>query len=105
MTDSMPVVLSVDDSSTDEVQAELDEDGGSLWSLVAGRGSSVACEVAEKLQMIDEMGVMAPARLKALTEVMAVLRSSPTGVAWDEPIAVPAGDLVLLMQMVLQRLS
>ena len=43
--------------------------------------------------------------LKALSELQAVLRSTPAGLNWESPICVPAGDLVLVMQMAMQRLG
>jgi len=76
-----------------------------LWSLVAGHDSSIASGVAESIATIQNEGITAAARLKALSELQAVLRSTPAGLNWESPICVPAGDLVLVMQMAMQRLG
>ncbi len=44
-------------------------------------------------------------RLKALSEMQAILRNTSVGLDWEDPISVPAGDLMLVIQMALQRLG
>ena len=81
-------------------------EGADLWGLVLGDESTIASGVADGLdQLQDQPGRLAGARLKALAELQAVLRGSSCGVEWDSPITVPAGDLVLVMQLALGRLS
>jgi hypothetical protein len=81
-------------------------EGADLWGLVLGDESSIASGVADGLaQLQDQPGRLAGARLKALAELQAVLRHSSCGVEWDSPIAVPAGDLVLVMQLAMGRLG
>ena len=87
------------------VSSSLPE-GTDLWGLVVGDDSSIASGVADGLAQLQEQpGRLAAARLKALAELQAVLRHSSCGVEWDAPITVPTGDLVLVLQLALQRLS
>jgi hypothetical protein len=73
---------------------------------VVGDDASIASGVADGLmQLQDQSGRLAAARLKALAELQAVLRSSSCGVEWGDAISVPVGDLVLVMQLALQRLQ
>jgi hypothetical protein len=39
-----------------------------------------------------------------LAQLQAVLRSHSNGIDWDHPIAVPSDDLVLVVQLAIQRL-
>lgn len=81
-------------------------DGTDLWSLVVGDDATIASGVAAGLEQLqDQPGRLASARLKALAELQTVLRSHTNGIDWDHPIAVPAGDLVLVLQLALQRLG
>jgi len=87
------------------VSSSLPE-GTDLWGLVVGDDASIASGVADGLMQLQEQpGRLAAARLKALAEMQAVLRNSSCGLDWDAPITVPAGDLVLVMQLALQRLQ
>ena len=84
---------------------QIKEQGMNLWSLVAGHDASIASGVAESIATIQTDGITAAARLKALSELQAVLRSTSVGLDWESPVCVPAGDLVLVMQMAMQRLG
>ena len=84
---------------------QIREEGMNLWSLVAGHDSSISSGVAESIATIQNEGITAAARLKALSELQAVLRSTSVGLDWESPVCVPAGDLVLVMQMAMQRLG
>lgn len=76
-----------------------------LWSLVLGQDSSIASQICEVLQLLrDQPDHLAGARLKALAEVQVLLRQTSAGTDWEEMVSVPAGDLVLIAQMALQRL-
>ncbi|QVV66763.1 hypothetical protein [Synechococcus sp. LA31] len=80
-------------------------EGTDLWALVVGDEGCIASGVAEGLEQLQEQpGRLASARLKALAELQAVLRSQSNGVAWDAPITVPVGDLVLVVQLAMERL-
>ena len=86
--------------------AESLPDGTTLWDLVVGDEGSIASGVAAGLQQIAEQpGRLASARLKALAELQAVLRSHSNGIDWEQSIHVPAGDLVLVLQLAMQRLQ
>ncbi len=37
--------------------------------------------------------------------MQAILRNTSVGLDWEDPIAVPAGDLLLIVQMAMQRLG
>ena len=88
------------------VAAESLPDGTTLWDLVVGDEGSIASGVAAGLQQIaDQPGRLASARLKALAELQAVLRSHSNGIDWEHSIHVPAGDLVLVLQLAMQRLQ
>ena len=83
----------------------MSQDGLNLWSLVLGQQSSVKSEICDVLQLLrDEPDHMAGARLKALAEVQALLRQTPAGTGWEEMVNVPAGDLLLVVQMAMARL-
>ena len=84
---------------------QIKEQGMNLWSLVAGHDASIASGEAESISTILTDGITAAARLKALSELQAVLRSTSVGLNWESPVCVPAGDLVLVMQMAIQRLG
>ena len=84
---------------------QIKEQGMNLWSLVAGHDASIASGVAESITTIQTEGITAAARLKALSELQAVLRSTSVGLDWESPVCVPAGDLVLVLQMAMQRLG
>jgi hypothetical protein len=83
---------------------QIREEGMNLWSLVAGHDAAISSDVAENINGIELQGITAAARLKALSEIQAVLRSTSVGCDWEDPVCVPAGDLVLVAQMALQRL-
>lgn len=81
-------------------------EGTDLWALVVGDDASIASGVAAGLEQLkDQPGRLASARLKALAELQAVLRTHGNGIDWNDPISVPAGDLVLVVQLALQRLG
>jgi len=83
----------------------VSQDGLNLWSLVLGQQSSVESEICEVMQLLrDEPDHMAGARLKALAEVQALLRQTPAGTRWEATVNVPAGDLLLIVQMAMARL-
>ena len=84
---------------------QIKEQGMNLWSLVAGHDASIASGEAESIATIQTDGITAAARLKAQSELQAVLRSTSVGLDWESPVCVPAGDLVLVMQMAMQRLG
>jgi hypothetical protein len=80
-------------------------EGTDLWALVVGDDCSIASGVADGLAQLQEQpGRLASARLKALAELQAVMRNQSNGVAWDAPITVPVGDLVLVVQLAMERL-
>ena len=83
----------------------VSQDGLNLWSLVLGQESAVESQISDVLQLLrDEPDHMAGARLKALAEVQALLRQTPAGTGWEEMVNVPAGDLLLVVQMAMARL-
>ena len=84
---------------------QIKEQGMNLWSLVAGHDASIASGEAESIATIQTDGITAAARLKALSKLQTVLRSTSVGLDWKSPVCVPAGDLVLVMQMAMQRLG
>ena len=84
---------------------QIREDGLNLWSLVSGHEVSIGSGVADGLSKIQAEEITAAARLKALSELQAVLRSTSVALDWESPVCVPAGDLVLVFQMALQRLG
>ena len=84
---------------------QIREDGLNLWSLVSGHEVSIGSGVADGLSKIQAEEITAAAQLKALSELQAVLRSTSAALDWESPVCVPAGDLVLVFQMALQRLG
>ena len=84
---------------------QIKEQGMNLWSLVAGHEASIRSGVADGLSKIQAEEITAAARLKALRELQAVLKSTSVALDWESPICVPAGDLALVFQMALQRLG
>jgi len=76
-----------------------------LWSLASGNEASISSGVANGMSRIQTEGITPAARLKALSELQAVLRSTSVALDGESPICVPAGDLVLVFQMALQRLG
>ena len=59
---------------------QIKEQGMNLWSLVAGHDASIASGEAESIATIQTDGITAAARLKALSELQAVL--SPPQLGW-----------------------
>ncbi len=62
-------------------------------------------EIAGKLHAIERKGILGAARLKALAEVQAILRNKSIGIDWEDGVTIPAGDLLLIVQMAMQRLG
>ncbi len=40
-----------------------------------------------------------------MSEMLAILRNTSVDLDWEDPVAVPAGDLLLIVQMTMQRLG
>ena len=59
---------------------QIKEQGMNLWSLVAGHDASIASGEAESIATIQTDGITAAARLKAQSELQAVL--SPPQLGW-----------------------
>ncbi len=88
-----------------EDQEQIRQEGMNLWSLAIGLESHVESGVAGGLYEIERKEILGAARLKALSELQCVLRSTGVGIDWEDPISVPAGDLLLIVQMAMQRLG
>ncbi len=101
---SLPVNEKSRDTAVDDLE-QIRQEGMNLWSLAIGIESHIASEVAGNLHAIERQGITAGARPKALSEMQAILRNTSVALDWEDPIIVPAGDLMLVVQMALQRLG
>lgn len=95
------------ESLAERRRLKVSDDGMNLWSVVAGEQGDIQSVIGGVLSDVYEEGSakVAAANLKALAEIQCILRATPVGADWEDPVVVPAGDLVLLVRMAMRRLS